>query len=197
MKYLKIFGLAAVAAASLMALSAGTASADENTSPAGTTANEVVWSLAAGTSAKVFNTSGGEIMSCTQAKETIKITSQGPGKPIVSTTSHDFENCTFPSKEIKAGGEEINAPAESGTATVKATSESQFTVNTVLFGSCVYALTAGATIGSITTSSGEFNANVVMEKLSGSAAVCTDTVKFNATWTVTQPNPTNYFYDNN
>jgi hypothetical protein len=195
MKYLKIFGLAAIAAASLMALSAGTASADENTSPAGTTAKEDVWSLVPGTSAKLVNTSGGEILSCTKANETFLIASQGPGKPILGTTKYDLENCTLPAKELKEGGEEINAPAESMTATVKATSESQLTINTGLFGSCVYAVTAGTTIGTINTSSGEFVENEVTEKLSGSGAVCPETTKWIAEWVRTLPNP--FIYDNN
>lgn len=194
MKHLKIFGLAAVAAASLMALPAGTASADEITSPAGTTVKEIVWSLLAGTSAKLVNTSGGEILSCTKAKETNPITSQGPGKPILGTINHDLENCTSPTKVLKSGGEEINAPTESTTATVKATSESQLTVDTSLLGSCVCA-TAGTEVGSIETTSGNFSENEVTEKLSGSAFACPETTKWIAEWVRTVPDP--YIYDNN
>jgi len=127
--------------------------------------------------------------------ETFPIASQGPGKSILGTTKFDLENCTFPTKVLKAGGEEINAPAESTTATVKATSESQLTINTGLLGSCVYVVTAGTTIGSINTSSGEFTENEVTEKLSGSAVVCPETTKWIAEWVRTQPNP--YIYDNN
>lgn len=197
MKRLKIFGLAAFAAAFLMALSAGTALADEITSPAGTTAKEVIWSLQPGTTAKLVNTSGGEIMACTEAKETGPITSQGPGKPVVYAITYDYENCTYPTKLLKAGGEEMDAATESTTATVKATSESQVTTNTVLFGSCVYGATAGTTLGSVTTSSGEFTANAVTEKLSGSSVVCPDTTRWIVAWVMTQPKPVSYVYDTN
>jgi len=116
--------------------------------------------------------------------------------PIVTgPDEYDIESCTLSTKVLKAGGDEIEAPAESTTATVKATSESQMTVNTGLFGSCVYGVTAGTTVGSVNTSSGEFTASAVTEKLSGSAFACPDTTKWIANWIITVPDP--FLFDNN
>jgi len=134
-------------------------------------------------------------MSCAKAKGTEPITSQGPGKPVTLTASYDWENCTYPTKTLKAGGEETDAPGESTTATVKATSESQETMSTTLFGSCVYGVTAGTTIGSVNESTGEFSESVVTQKLSGSAIACPETAKWIAEWIRTVPDP--YIYDNN
>jgi hypothetical protein len=195
-KYLKIFSLAVVAAAFLMSLFAGTALADEITSPLGVTAKEEVFSLVAGTSLKVVDTSGGEILTCTKAKSTKPITGQGPGKRIVyKPTKYDFEECTFPTKMLKEGSEEGDAVGESTVETVEATSESQMTINTVLFGSCVYGATAGTSIGSIGTTSGEFSENEVTEKLTGSGFACPASTRMIAAWVLTVPNP--FIFDNN
>ena len=196
MKHLKIFSLVAVAAASLMALSAGTASADEVTSPAGTTAKKMVWSLVAETSAKLVNTTNQELLTCTKGESTHPIVSQGPGFPLITApVEYDLGNCTLPAQVLKAGGEEIDAPTGSPTATVKATSESQLTIATVLFGSCIYGATAGTTIGSVNTSSGELTVNAITEKFSNSAFACPVSTKWVANWVLTVPNP--YLFDEN
>lgn len=191
MKHFKTLGIVAVGAASLMSfVGAGTASADELTNSNGTTfSGTVVWSLAAGGSAKLVDTAGNPLQTCTGAVKTNTITSQGPGQRIKFKTSYHLSSCTFSTKFLTTSGEEFED------TTAKATGTSEMTINTVLFGSCIYGLTGGTDTGTFSTGSGSFAANTITEKFSGSAFACPATTKWTGAFILTLPSP--YIYDDN
>jgi hypothetical protein len=73
--------------------------------------------------------------------------------------------------------------------TVESDAEIGVTINTVLFGSCVYGVANGTSVGTLTTfSSGaaKFDANAIAKKLSGGAS-CPETAKWTGEYTSTEP----------
>jgi hypothetical protein len=197
MKYLKILGLAAVAVAALMALiGVGTASAtvicknNLNTEtcsepyPVGT---EGTASLESGGSALLTNTAGQALDTCKASTVTGKLKSQGKGEPARSELSTlSFSSCTFPTKTLRPGSAELHwiKGTDNGTLT---TGGVEVTINTVLFGSCIYGMESGTDVGTtVGGNPGSLSVAAVVIKLGGAAA-CPDTTIFTAKYVATSP----------
>jgi hypothetical protein len=213
MKYLKMLGLAVVAVAALMAFAgAGTASADElcttaaegtdepptTMCPAGKQITVIHASLIG--SAKLEDTEGTVLDTCTAGTVRIVVTNQGTGvRPIKGSIAKEEltwgetgTNCTFPTKTIAGGTVEATEAAGGGT-TVTAKS-AEVTINTVLFGSCVYGAGTGTHLGSTPNGGNELSINATVNKISGGFA-CPSTTKWNAKYKIT--NHTAVFYIKN
>jgi hypothetical protein len=187
MKCMKILMAAGAAAALVTFFGTGIASADVVTSPAGTAYTGTVdWSLESGTSTKIVDTAGKELDTCTQLTDKGTITNHGAGKPVSgSIETLEWGSCTFVTKTLKTNGFEVKG------GVVKATGEFHVTINTVFFGSCIYGVTSGTALGTL-SASGTFTANAVTEKFSGSGFVCPETSKWTGSTVATQPVPFTY-----
>lgn len=213
MKYLKILGLAAVAAAALMAFAgAGTASADElctepanaeNMCPAGKKITEIHATQVG--SGFLKETGGASIVTCkegtlladiTKGNETKVTGMSGPVTALI------WKGCTFPTNTTLLGTLDASAgvkidrnekgeiTAETPGTAVKAT-ETQVTINTVLFGSCIYGAGAGLNLGTVPNGGTELGINAVVNKISGGVA-CPETSTWTATWKITNHNAVYY-----
>ena len=187
MKYVKILSLAAVAAMALMAFAASSASATSivGGEPEKTFGNgdTIDFSIPSGKSAVLVDTAGEEIDTC--ATSTVK------GKLSTATTGSIEEltwgSCTFPTKTITNGKLEVTGGT--GTVgTVKADATIEVTINTIFFGSCIYGVTAGESVGTISGKPASFTANAVAEKFSGSNLACPATSKWTGTYSATTAN---------
>jgi hypothetical protein len=193
-KYLKMLGLAAVAAMGLMAfVGAGTASASElcTDSACTITITKIEASLVGGT-AKLEDTEKHVIDTCTGG--TVKITNITGGTGVTPTGSVPIEDltwtgCSFPTKTVGNGTAE--ATEASGGGTTITAKGSEVTINTVLFGSCVYGVGTGLDLGSVSNGGNELAINKTVNKISGSAA-CPPTSIWNATYKIT--NHTQVFF---
>jgi hypothetical protein len=202
MKYVKTLGLAAIAAAALMAfLGTGTASAtvlcsttaspcpEAQKYPAGT---RIGFSLTAGTSLVWIN---GETVleTCKEAVLKSDITSAGSGTNTVKSENKtlSFNQCTFANGFTKLGGLEIHNIAGTSNGTVTASGEVGWTFNNPLFGSCVYGWTTGGVVGTITEGKpATLHLNTGIVRLSGSSAACPANGNLNGSLTQTEPTST-------
>jgi hypothetical protein len=203
MKYLKMLGLAAIAAAALMAFAgAGTASADElctepadatNMCPTGKLITEI--HAIGEESAKLEDTNGNTIDTCTAHTVSISNITQGTTvRPIIAhhvTTiwENSGTRCTFPTITITNGSGESKHASGGGTTVIAKGTE--VTINTFLFGSCVYGAGASLDLGSIPNGGDTISINVVVNKTGGNFA-CPTTAKWNAKYTVTNHNKVFY-----
>jgi hypothetical protein len=149
---------------------------------AGTTLD---FSVKSGTSALLVDTTGKTLDTCKTSTAKGKIEkAEGVTGPIESLT---WGTCTFPTKTLKAGKLEVLSIAGTHNGTVKADSTTEVTVNTVLFGSCIYGPTAGVDLGELKEGKpATFVANAVVKILGGGAA-CPATAKWTAEYTLTEP----------
>jgi hypothetical protein len=149
---------------------------------AGTTLD---FSLKSGTSALLVDTTGKTIDTCKTSTPTGKIEKvKGVTGPLESLT---WGSCTFPTKTLTLGKLTIEHIAGTHNGTVKADSTTEVTMNTVLFGSCIYGPTAGVDLGELKEGKpATFVANAVLQKL-GSNAACPETAKWTAEYTLTEP----------
>jgi len=184
MKDLKVFGLAAMAAMALMAFAAGSASATAiysgSTKLGSGSAGD--FSIPSGKSVVLVNTTSEELDKCSTSTVKGKLSSAATG----SIEALTWENCTFPTKTITLGKLEVTGGT--GTVgTVKADATIEVTMNTVFFGSCIYGVTAGETVGTVSGNPATFTASAVVEKFSGSALACPSTGKLTGTYNSTEP----------
>jgi len=206
MKYLKMLGLAAVAAASMMAF-VGTGTASANTILCETTittgcASDWDWkvgatmkfSLKSGVSAKLTDTSGFiTIDTCTEATVTGTLARTTTPQGTVSASGVDWGGCTRTTDTVTAGELEIHHISNTHNGTVTATG---FAV-TIPFSSstCAYGFTATRDIGTLVTSADGLdaelviNTNVDLISSHSSASGCPSSGKWTATYTQT-PDPT-------
>lgn len=206
MRYAKMLALAAVAAGALMAfLGAGTASATVLCSttadpcPAGqdlVKGTVLDFSLKAETSANLTETGGEPIDSCSVSTVKGHITNTG-GSTATTTgkiTELKWEKCTFPTTTINTGCLEIHKIAGTSNGTVtsdKCEVNTEVTINTVFFGSCVYGIESGKSIGDLIEGNpAHFTAKAVAKKLSGSNFACPETANWSATYVLTEPKTT-------
>lgn len=211
MKYLKMLGLAAVAAAALMAfVGAGTASAKEGVLCSTTSnpcnskwaANTVLdFSLKTGTSAVLTNEANGEVLdTCKGSGTTVqgKLTANpnATGTATGEITSLQWKECTFTTTTVAGFNGALTVERIAGTSngTVRADGETRVTINTVLFGSCVYGVTSGAHLGVITEGKGTaatFKAEKAKaSRLTGSAFACPEKSLWTAEYVLTSPSET-------
>lgn len=205
MKYLKVFGLAAVAAMALTAL-LGTGSASATvlckTSPipcpagwdfdAGT---EIHASTPDGISSSIATTSETLLETCADATFKGKTTNTGSATETVKGTvdAMTFTECTKTIDVIKNGSFEIHyipkpdgKPNTRGELTLKNTS---VTANTVV-GSCVYGTGSETSVGEMTSeeegTEAEIHVKAVLSKESGSFLCPTDVV-WTSNYKITAP----------
>jgi len=192
MKRIKTLGLASLAAMALMASSgAGTASATVLVGSSGVLAAETTleFTLSSGTSAKLTTTEGEALDTCSTSKVKGEITNAGGEEAVVTGSNQEitWSSCTFSTKSTSLGKLEIKYTSGSN-GTVTADSEIAITVNTVFFGSCIYGMTAGTSLGTLTGGNpSTFDASAVAEKLSGSGFACPSTAKWSASYTNAAP----------
>lgn len=194
MKYLKMLGLAAVAAMAVMAfVGAGTASADElctkNENPCAT-ANKITTihaTLTAGKTAILETTEGTVLDTCTEGTIHAVVSTQGTGvDPITGTIDaltwgSGTTPCTFTTDTIKTG---TLTATNSGTGTNGNVTGigNEVTVNTGLFGSCVFTTGTGTKLGTITGGTNKLAINTVVTKVSG---LCPSSARWTAEYTIT------------
>lgn len=213
MKYVKVLAIAAVAAGALMAfIGAGTASASVICSttadpcPAGQAwpnGTKIKFSLKSGTSASLLDTKGNSLDTCTSASVEGEITNTGSSTETVTGKITGLiwgiagTPCTFTTTTLKTACLEVHQISGTSNGTVTAdkctggNANSEVTINTGAFGSCVYTVAAGKSIGDITEGIGTgavFTANAVAEKTSG--ILCPETAKWEATYVLTTPSNT-------
>jgi hypothetical protein len=196
MKYLKILGLAAVAAMALMAF-ASSASATRLYKEAGThlpIGTEIHATLKTGTSAKLTDTEGHVLDTCTSSTIFGKTTTTGSAtetvKGLVEAKNLIWGTATTPCSvgtTTTEGGElEIHSIAgtTNGTLTAK---NFKVSINTVLFGTCVFTAGEGTHMGELkgnTTGNATMVVNAIVKKISG---ICNSTGNWVAEYTVTTP----------
>lgn len=200
MKYLKMLGLAVIAAAALMAfLGAGTASAtvickvepksgvcpEGSDYPAGTKGKA---SLKRETKAVLETTSGETLATCTES--TVEGTSKNTGgatETVESTlTSLTWGGCSTKVVTLRPGLGQLHwiAGTNNGTLTTAGVE-----VTTGIFGvSCVYGagalpIDAGTTVGG---DPGSLAANTIVNKTEG-GFLCPSTLRFTASYVATEP----------
>lgn len=193
MKSIKMLGLAAVAAMALMAFAgAGSASATELYNGATTLKSGTVldFSLKSGTSALLTETGGSTLDTCTGSTLQAKITAAGSS---TTTTTGEITNltwtgCTFPTTTVTKGKTEIHWITGTTNGTVTSDAEIGVTINTVFFGSCVYAAKAGTHVGTFTGGATPImHLNEIVVKGSGSAFACPETAKWVGDYRGTEP----------
>jgi len=192
-KKMKKLALALIAAAAVTAcVGAGTASATAVYSGATKlgAGSLVDFSMKSGTSGEFVETVGELLDTCTTTTIKMKVTQAGSS---TSTTTGNVEElqqsgCTFPTTTVVRGKGEIHHIAGTTNAIVTADAEIAVTINTVFFGTCSYGVTAGTQIGTLTGGNpATFDANSVMEKMSGSNFVCPATGIWTGTYVNTEP----------
>ena len=200
MRYLKMLGLAAGAAAVLMAfVGVGTASASVLCSttvdpcPAGqkwpaTTVFD--FSVPSGGSLLLTDTASETLDTCTTSTMKGKTTNAGSATetvtgPVEETT---FGSCTFPTSVLERGNLEIHKIAGTSNGTVTGDGTFRWTINTIFFGSCIFGFTSGTSIGDITEGNPAIlHVNAVVEKFSGSNLACPSTQVMRGTYTLASP----------
>ncbi|HET7455150.1 MAG TPA: hypothetical protein VFJ76_06485 [Solirubrobacterales bacterium] len=198
MKHLKMIGLAAVAAAALMAfLGAGTASAtvicknNLNTNacsepyPVGTKGKA---SLAAGSSALLETTAGEALVTCTGSVIESSLKNAGSATTTVESnvSTMSFTGCTREVKVIKGGYAILHhiAGTDNGTLT---TVETEVTVNGIFGTSCTYGAGTGMDVGiTVGGNPGSMSLNVVFPRTAGSF-LCPADARFTGKYTATEP----------
>jgi len=201
MKHLKILGLAAVAAMALSAFAASPASAGVSMLYNGTTTlgagSKLDFSVPSGGSVNLVDTSGNSLDKCsTSTLKAFVLNSEGlleieesvdiPGGQV--TYGLTWSGCTFTTKTIYSGFLEVLWNSGT-TGTVRTNLSTEVTINTGLFGSCIYVLFGGTQVGTLTTASSgaaTFDVNAVATR-SGSNAACPATAKWTGTYTSTEP----------
>jgi hypothetical protein len=182
MKYLKMLGLAAVAAGALMAfVGAGTASADflctanETPCSAAHTITKIESSLVGGT-AKLETTEGTVLDTCTGGTVVGNIEESGAGKTVSGKiTSLTWSGCTNTTTTIKTGKLDVDNIAGGTNGTVTGT-ESEVTVNGIFGVSCVYGVGAGTDLGTLQSgANASLTISAIVNKTSGGFACPSDT----------------------
>jgi hypothetical protein len=198
MKYAKMLALAAVAAGALMAfVGAGTASATVLCSttadpcPAGQKWGAVTldFSIPSGSNAVLKDTSGNEIDKCTTSTVKGPVTNVGSSTATVTGTVEQltWESCSFPTKTLLSGKLEVHKIAGTSNGTVTSDAPFEVTINTFLFGSCIYGVATGVDLGTIKEGNpATFEANAVATRF-GTNFACPSTSRWTGTYTLTSP----------
>ena len=206
MKYLKMLGLAAVAAMALMAfVGAGTASAGGILCSTQTTPCDSPWpvgtvldfSLKSGTSANLTTTEGTTIDTCTEATVQGKLTKNSETVATGNNTAITWTKCTSPTTTTKLGKLRItNAGGYNGT--VIADELIEVTIETTFFGHCLYGVEPGTVLGTVTEGIGTgvvFTANAVAKRLGTSGekpCLAPETARWKAEYVLTSPSNTTF-----
>jgi hypothetical protein len=204
MKYLKMLGLAAVAAAALMAIAgSGTASATVLCHSTSTPCVEkwegaqLEFKVKAGTEGVWADTDGEPKVSCTEGILKGKPSTGGASATVTMTVNGESEfnwnnGCSggIVTKTLEGGNLEIHAISGSDNGTVTATGF-KFTT-TFLGASCIYGFPEARDLGTLTASStgdAVLDISSVFTKIEGSF-ICPLTVSWNEQFTQTGPSGT-------
>ena len=191
MKYVKILSLAAVAAMALMAFAASSASATalyEGATKLSATAT-LEFSIPSGSSALLVDTSGNTLDKCTGSTVEGTLSSNGPTTVTGTNNSITWTGCTFTTKTLTPGKLTVEQIGSTTNGTVKSDAQIEVTINTVLFGSCIYGVASGTDLGTITTfasGAATFDANAVAKRF-GSNFACPETSKWTGSYVSTKP----------
>ena len=210
MKYVKMLGLAAVAAATLMSfVGAGTASATGVlcSTTTGNNACPAAQRWAVGTvihmtnveSVKLETTGGITASTCSTATIQSKITSN-PGGATTATSTNEVVSwgtggtpCTKATATVLLGGLKVSGVAATSNGTVIADEEIKMTIVGLFEGeTCNYGVEAGTSIGTLTEGSpATFDINAVVKRLAGhSCFFGPETLKMTGRFVITSPNTT-------
>jgi hypothetical protein len=210
MKYIKMLGLAVVAAAALMAMvGAGTASAKEgvlcSTATDPCTSKWAVpttldFSLTSGTTAKLVDTSNNTLDSCTTSTVhgvlTANPSASGTATGEISKEGLTWGvggSCTVTTDTIVPGKLVIEAEDNSGNGWVYEDTGSKTEVTVNVFSSCNYGVEGGTRIGTLKEGKpATFIANAVAKKLAG-GFLCPETTKWTASYELTAPKETTLY----
>jgi hypothetical protein len=201
MKYLKMLGLAAVAAAALMAfVGAGTASATvicsatenpcaaANKWPTGTTA---AFSLKSGSSAKLTDTFGNVLDTCTGSSVTGPLTNAGSATTTVVGSvgqgALTWSKCTDTTATLTGGELEIHNIAGTHNGTVTGIGFVVTVWNTFIGASCNYTAGAGTDLGVYDSATKVLAVNAVVRKTieHGGSNLCPETTRWVAEYSYT------------
>ncbi len=184
MRHLKIAGFVAVAAAALMAfIGAGTASATvfcsttaEPCPEAQKWLNGTALDFTVPSESSFLWENGGEaIETCKGVTLSAEIVNSGSASSTVklSNKALTWSNCTYPNKTLALGGLEIHKIIGTSNAKVTASEDITWTINTIFYGSCIFAWKAGQEFGEITEGKPPvLHVNSTVEKVSGSDFGC-------------------------
>jgi hypothetical protein len=155
---------------------------DANRWAAGT---ELDFSIPSASSAKLVNTAGESLDKCTES------TAKGKLEKAEAVTgaieSLTWVGCSFTTTTLKAGKLEVKNIAGTHNGTVLADSLTEVTINTVLFGSCIYGVAVGKSLGDLTEGKpAVFHANAVATKQASPFAY-PETANWTGTYTLTEP----------
>jgi hypothetical protein len=186
MKYVKILSLAAVAAMAMMAFAASSASATALYNGATKLGAGAVidFSIPAGGSAVLKDTSGNELDKCSTSTVKGKLSTATTG----SIEALTWGSCTFTTNTVTLGKLEVVWTAATE-GEVKSDAGIEVTINTGAFGSCIYGVATATKVGTLKTfSSGAatFEANAVATRF-GSNFLCPATARWTGTYTGTEP----------
>jgi hypothetical protein len=200
MKYVKMLGLAAVAAAALMAfVGASTASATVLCSTTTTPCNSkwangtnFSFSLESGSSLVWKETgSAGEVLdTCKGVTLTAGITNAGSSAETVRAQNKtlDWSECAWATTTTLLGGLEIHNISGTSNGTLTSSEEIRWTISMPFFGSCVYGWKLGKDIGTITEGNpATLDVNAIIEKLTGSSITCPETASLFGNFVQTEP----------
>jgi hypothetical protein len=185
MKYVKMLGLLAVAAAALMAF-AGTASATVLTSPAGTTYTGTIKAESVGATSLhgPFTT-----VSCTNSTVEGTVSQHGAGVTVKGSIGKEkltFTGCNYPVKVLKEGSLEIHATS-GGNGTVTS-SGAEVTIETSI-ANCIFT-TNSTDIGTFEGNGGghaRLSINSAGIPRTGHSFFCGSSGQWTGSYTVTTP----------
>jgi hypothetical protein len=191
MKYLKMLGLAAVAAMALMAFGAGTASAttlftNSTKTVSYASGTEISASLTKGTSATLTGPEKETLDTCTGSTVTGKTSATSATQLSGNISALTWSSCSNPTNTVALGSLSIEwTSGTSGTVRGKST---EVTVSGIFGVSCTYGTGTGTHLGTITGGT-EPKLNIAavgLVKTAGSF-VCPSTAGWDAEYTVTTP----------
>jgi hypothetical protein len=208
MMHLRNFGLVAMSVLALTAIAGQGSAAAEPSVLCVTTATPcnlrysagtaLDISLVPGTSLSLVETDGDLIQTCTGATKKGKITVEGSSTQTVTGKweTVTLSGCTFPATATRKGKFRIdpNTGTDNGTITADTGAEEDeeaITINTVFFGSCVYGLTPGTSLGTLTGGNpAKVDFKAAAKKVTGSNFVCPETAIWTGSYLITEPNAT-------
>jgi hypothetical protein len=196
MKYLKILGLAAVAAMALMAFGAGTASATKlcknNLSTTACSEHYGVGTVVEGTltGSAVLETLGGStIDTCTGSTMSGKTSNTAAtGEEVKgSIETLSWTGCTFPTSTVTKGALDIGHISGTDNGTLTATN-TEVTINSGIFGHCIYGAPAtGLDLGTVIGGHPpKITINAIVPLIKGEG-FCPTEARWTASYTVTKP----------
>jgi hypothetical protein len=198
MKYLKILGLAAVAAMALMAFGAGTASAvklcKNNLSTTSCSEHYPIGTVVEGTltgSAILETTGGSTLDTCTGSTVSGKTTNTAAtGEPVKGNIETlTWTGCTFPTATVTKGSLTIHTitGTDNGTLTASGT---EVTINTGFFGACTYGAGAATDLGTVVGGNpAKITINAIVPLTKNESGLCPAEARWTASYTITKPTP--------